>query len=548
MRFDDSQLREILLSGGYISEIDAKKADEYSQSHKLSFLEYLKNHGIINSDLLGQALSEYYGVPYFNLELHQPSDTLMFLVPEGVARKYHIIVIENDDSTVTVTTDNPKQPEISVVLKKLFPSKKAKLCFSLTEHIVNLLFLYRRPLQERFDEIVRQGEAVASNILSEILGDAFMYKTSDIHFEPQETEVLLRFRIDGVLREILRIPLNYYENIVNRIKVASDLRIDEHSTAQDGSVQYHEGDSAVDMRVSIIPTIHGEKIVFRLLSQYIQSLHFSDLGFSSEHQEILEAVVKKPFGQILVTGPTGSGKSTTLYSILKYLQSPEINITTIEDPVEYKIPGVNQTQVNTHTNMTFANGLRYIVRQDPDIILVGEIRDHETAEIAINAALTGHLLLSTFHANTGATAIPRLVDMGVEPYLLSSTLELIVAQRLVRKICPQCRVTDSVSVLDLLKKYPYLKSFLTSKKTLSLFRGKGCVACKGSGYKGRTGVFEMIVLDDDIKSLILKLPSAKEIWAVARKNGAKSMFEDGLEKIKNGVTTFEELLRVVEPY
>lgn len=548
MHFDDSQLKEVLLSGGYISETDAKKADDFSRAHGVSFLEYLKNNEVINGDLLGQALSEYFQLPYLNLELHRPSDELIFLISEEIARKYHLVVTERNQEGVTVTTDNPKQADLSVLLKKLFPREKVNLSFSLTEQIVELLFSYRKTLKERFDEIIEKGDSVASKILAEILSDAFMYKTSDIHLEPQEKEVLLRFRIDGVLREMLHISLNYYENIVNRIKVASGLRIDEHDGAQDGAVQYREGDSTIDMRVSIIPTIYGEKIVFRLLSQYLQSLHFSDLGLSSAHQEMLQRVAKKPFGQILVTGPTGSGKSTTLYAVLKYLHNPEVNITTIEDPVEYKIPGVNQIQVNTHTNLTFANGLRYIVRQDPDIILVGEIRDHETAEIAVNAALTGHLLLSTFHANTAATAIPRLLDMGVEPYLLASTLELIVAQRLVRKICSQCRVTDSVLLSDILKKFPSLKGFLPVKKSFSLFRGKGCTACKGSGYKGRTGVFELIVLDPALKDLILKGPSTKEVWTLARKNGASSMFEDGLEKIKNGVTTFEELLRVVEPY
>lgn len=548
MNFDDSQLRDILLNGGYITKSDSEKAEKFTKSHDISLLEYFLDRGVISLDLLGQALSEYYAVPYINLELHRPSHELIFRTPEDIARKYHLVVTSESAGTLTVATDDPQQTELSGVLKKLFPGKKVTIAFALSSQITDLLFSYRKSLSDRFALIVQKGETVAAKILAEVLSDAFMYKTSDIHFEPQEKEVILRFRIDGVLREMLHLPSNYYDNIVNRIKVAAGLRIDEHDAAQDGAVQYREGESVVDMRVSIVPTIYGEKVVFRLLSQYLQSLHFSDLGLSTHQQEFLQNAANKPFGQILVTGPTGSGKSTTLYAILKYIHRPEINITTIEDPVEYKIAGVNQIQVNPHTNLTFATGLRYIVRQDPDVILVGEIRDRETAEIALNAALTGHLLLSTFHANTAATAIPRLLDMGMEPYLLSSTLELVVAQRLVRKICTQCRVTDTTSLSDIAKKYPLVKDFLPSKKGFSMFRGKGCEACKGTGYRGRTGVFEMIITDADMKELILKQPSTQQVWNLARKNGSTSMFDDGLEKVKAGITTFEELLRVVEPY
>jgi type II secretory ATPase GspE/PulE/Tfp pilus assembly ATPase PilB-like protein len=299
------------------------------------------------------------------------------------------------------------------------------------------------------------------------------------------------------------------------------------------------------MRVSIVPTINGEKIVIRLLSQYVSGFALDDIGLSAHDQKLINEAGKKPFGMILVTGPTGSGKSTTLYSLLKSINKPEINITTIEDPVEYRIAGVNQIQVNLQTDLTFARGLRSIVRQDPDIILVGEIRDKETAEISVNAALTGHLLLSTFHANDAASTIPRLLDMGLEPFLLASTLELIIAQRLVRKICSHCRYSETVQVSDLKNKLMYPDKYFDKDK-VSLYKGKGCPACGGTGYSGRIAIFEFIKVSAEVEDLVAKHPSATQIWEVAKQNGSRSLFEDGMDKVKNGVTTLEELKRVAE--
>lgn len=387
---------------------------------------------------------------------------------------------------------------------------------------------------------------MAPEIIEEILTDAVSFRTSDIHFEPQEKEVIVRFRIDGVLHEAGRIPKEYYENIVNRLKVQARLRIDEHYAAQDGAIRFVRDGHLIDARLSLIPTLDGEKIVLRLLADYMRSFALSDLGLLGDGQKLLEVSAKKPFGMILVTGPTGSGKTTTLYAVLRTLNNPEVNITTIEDPVEFKIPGINQIQVNQQTNLTFAKGLRSIVRQDPDIILVGEVRDQETAEIAVNAALTGHLLLSTFHANDASTAIPRLIDMGIEPFLLSSTLELIIAQRLVRRICESCRYSISVKTISLEKILPKAKKYF-SKESITLYKGKGCPKCSGTGYKGRIGIFEFINMNPELQELILKNPSSQQIWEVSEKNGAISLFEDGLEKVKNGLTTLDELLRVANP-
>jgi type II secretory ATPase GspE/PulE/Tfp pilus assembly ATPase PilB-like protein len=301
------------------------------------------------------------------------------------------------------------------------------------------------------------------------------------------------------------------------------------------------------MRTSIIPIVEGEKVVLRVLGSYVQGLTFNDLGLTETNQALLHEAADKPFGMILVVGPTGSGKTTTLYSLLKLMNTPDTNITTIEDPVEYKVQGLNQIQVNLATGLTFVRGLRSVVRQDPDIILVGEIRDLETAEISVNAALTGHLLLSTFHANDAATAVPRLLDMGIEPFLLSSTMNIIIAQRLVRKICDHCKVSVEKQPSDF--DTPQLKGVVKylPAKNLTLYEGKKCEVCGFTGYKGRTSIYEVIKITPSLQELIVKRPSAAEIWTLARQEGAKSVFEDGLDKVMRGVTTIEELVRIAPP-
>jgi len=445
-----------------------------------------------------------------------------------------------------VTTDNPQVQGIEEALKSIFPNKKITIGFSLSEDIDSVLLFYKKTLDTRFNKIIEEKRKVAPEIIDEIISDATAFRASDIHFDPQEKEVIIRFRIDGVLQTAGAISKDYYESVLNRIKVQSRMRTDEHFSAQDGSIRYEKNDQVIDMRVSVIPVLDGEKVVIRLLAEYMRGFSLDDLGLSPKKQEIILEAAQKPFGMILVTGPTGSGKTTTLYALIKYINNQNINITTIEDPVEYKIPGVNHIQVNPLTNLTFAKGLRSIVRQDPDVILVGEIRDLETADISVNAALTGHLLFSTFHANDSASAIPRLLEMGVEPFLLSSTLELVVAQRLVRKICDKCRYSYKTSVKELSKRFPKAAKLLGTGD-ITLYKGKGCTSCANIGYKGRTAIFEMIKIDNEMKDLILKNPSSQQIWDLAKKKGAQTLFMDGIEKVKNGITTLEELLRVANP-
>lgn len=544
MRSNDTKIKSVLLSGNYVTEEDVQEAENAAKSDRLSFLDALFSKGVLSKDLLGQAMAESFGVPYADLNSHPPTRESALAIPTDTAQKFRVVLFSGSPGQYTVATDDPEQSGIREVVEVVLPGNTINLAFSLSEDIDAVFSMYyRKTLETRFSKIIENDRRIAPEILREILSDALSFKASDIHFEPEERSVLVRFRVDGMLQEAGRLPKEHYATVLNRIKVESRLRIDEHFAAQDGSMRFEEGSLSADFRTSIIPTVNGEKTVLRALAAYIEGFALDRIGLSERHQAILSEAIRKPFGMILVVGPTGSGKTTTLYAFLRILNTPEVNITTIEDPVEYKLSGVNQIQVRESSRLTFAQGLRSIVRQDPDIILVGEIRDQETAEIAVNAALTGHLLLSTFHANDAATAIPRLLDMGSEPFLLASTLEVIVAERLVRKVCESCRVSVSVSALP--------QDFSLSFRAIlgedeNVYRGKGCAACSGTGYSGRTALFECIRMTPAMRNLILTSPSTKEIWELARKEGSISLFEDGIEKVRNGITTPEELLRVAE--
>src|SRR3989338_2188823 len=545
MNLNDQKIGAILLKGDYITESDLKKADDYAAVNQVSIIDYLITEQLISFDLLGQALAEFFKVPYADLNSNIPPAAKVLKIPENIARKHRLVLFSQEAKSVIIASDDPTNKEILKEVEKIFPNKKITLAYSLPQDIDNIFVNYRQPLSTRFAQIIKMQTRVAPEILEEIFEDAVLYRASDIHFEPQAMEVIIRFRIDGVLQEAGRIKKGYYENILNRIKVQAHLRTDEHLAAQDGSIHFVKNERIIDFRVSIIPIIEGEKIVMRLLSEYVKAFALADLGLNALHQKLIKEASQKPFGMILVTGPTGASKTTTLYAVLKILNHIDINITTIEDPIEYRIAGLNQIQVNLQTNLTFAKGLRSIVRQDPDVILVGEIRDNETAEIAVNAALTGHLLLSTFHANDAATAIPRLLDMGIEPFLLASTMEVLIAQRLVRKVCQSCRHSYSVSLTELSKTFPLAQRYFSKNNTI--YKGKGCNVCNQTGYKGRVAIFEFITITPKMKELILTNPYTQRIWELATKEGAQTLFEDGLIKVKQGETTIEELLRVAAP-
>ncbi|MCA9308021.1 type II/IV secretion system protein, partial [candidate division WWE3 bacterium] len=391
-----------------------------------------------------------------------------------------------------------------------------------------------------------EGETSIANIVDLFIEYAYETKASDIHIEPYENISQVRFRLDGVLHDQVQIPKDVHENVVSRIKVLAKLRTDEHLSAQDGKLRRKMEYEDLDIRVSILPLVEGEKCVLRLLASHGKDFSLSELGMDEQSLEKITKAYSNPHGMILTTGPTGSGKTTTNYAVLKMLNKREVNITTIEDPVEFDIEGVNQIQVNQKTNLTFAAGLKSILRQDPDIVLVGEIRDAETAGIAINAAMTGHLVLSTLHTNDAATTLPRLIDMEIEPFLVASTINIIVAQRLVRKICNKCKVSKEVPVKELEAKLPknLTKKHFGKKKTLTIYEGKGCAVCNHTGYSGRLGIFELLEITPEIRELVMQKANADVLREAAIKEGMITMLEDGIKKIASGATTAAEVLRV----
>ena len=577
MPLPDDKLKEILLKLNYLSQEDAKKAEEEAEERNITFKQALVELELITDELYENAIAEHFGYEYFDPHKIEVKPDVVSALPESIAQTYNCVVVERPNvSNVTIATSDPGNPTLEKAIKlnldqeeAIFPEGaekeenkedkkkknkrveyggKIKWVYASNLVIESLIGHYRKPLETRFQQIIEKQKKVAPEILQEIFNDAIQLKASDIHFEPQEKIVIVRFRVDGVLHEAGRIPKDYYEGVLNRIKIAGNMHIDEHFSAQDGAIRYKApGGMKIDMRVSIVPLVDGEKVVLRLLSEYVRKLTLTSLGFSDENRDKLEQAAYKPFGMILTTGPTGSGKSTTLYALLKVRNKPDVNISTVEDPVEYKIPGINHIQKNDDTNLSFANGLRALMRQDPDIMLVGEIRDNETADVAVNAALTGHLLFSTLHANTAATAIPRLLEMDVEPFLLASTLEVIIGQRLVRRICSKCRYSYSISGTELHKLQPNTKKSISADGTYRLFKGKGCPSCSNTGYCGRIGIHELLIVTTEIEQLIISRASSNEIETLARKQGMKLMFEDGLDKVKKGFTTLEELLRIATP-
>jgi type II secretory ATPase GspE/PulE/Tfp pilus assembly ATPase PilB-like protein len=540
---DTALYKKILIGQKYITQQDAELADEFVRMQRGSFIEGLMEHDAMNRSTLGLALAEFYKTSFTDLATRVPTLEDLLRIPEQTAKKLRVVCVEVHEAEVLVATDDPPYKGLREILSPFFSGKNITISYALPDDVTQTLGLYQKELNTRFSAIIQRGARVAPELFEEVVRDAIQQRASDIHFEPQEEHALVRFRIDGALRHVGYIPKEYYEQMLNRVKIQANLRTDEHATPQDGAIRFNSEHFFVDLRVSIVPAIAGEKVVIRVLAQYVRGLTFADLGFSESQARVIEEVARKPFGMIVVSGPTGSGKTTTLYSLIKKLNTPEVNITTIEDPVEYRIIGANQLQVNLKTGLTFAKGLRAIVRQDPNIILVGEIRDIETAETAVNAALTGHLLFSTFHANDAASTIPRLLDMGIEPFLLSSTLELIVSQRLVRRICESCRTsyTEKVSLLPSAS-----RGFFTGKH-VTLFRGKGCARCNGSGYHGRASIVEMITITKSLRECIAKRPSASEVATLARKEGLRSMFEDGIDKALEGVTTLDEVVRLTTP-
>lgn len=575
--FGNDQLSTILKETKALTENDIKLYFAEAQKRNLGLEDYLIGEKILNEENIYQTAAQYYELPFINIDNKNIRKDILFLIPEPIATTHKIIAYEKSDTELKIAVINPQDLQIFEFLRKK-TGLDVTLVITTPTAINEALKNYHKGLQAELKDMAEESESSENapeggtklkelaldlpviRIVDTLLEYAIFESASDIHIEPTEKEVIVRYRIDGVLRNVMTLPKSGHAGIVARIKILANLKIDEHRLPQDSRFKISNKDYKVSFRVSIIPTYDGEKIVLRVLNEKSSLINLDQLGFQKKPLEIIKNNIKKPHGMILVTGPTGSGKSTTLYAVLNILNKPEVNITTIEDPIEYRIPGINQTQVNPKIGYTFANGLRSFLRQDPNIIMVGEIRDQETAEIAIHAALTGHLVLSTLHTNDAPTSLPRLTEMGVPSFLVASTTNVIIAQRLVRKVCQDCieSYTLDKDEISKLEKQINLESIIKvfikeglvtakqSKTSILFYRGAGCKKCNQTGYKGRVGIYEVLEITPKINEIILKAGSAKEIYEAAKLDNMITIMEDGFIKAKTGITTIEEILRVTK--
>jgi len=580
MEIEPQQLKKFLLDTGLITKEQFEEAQKKSEKTDQKIGEILVLDGLINQEEFIKLQAYILGIPFVNLEKDIVPPDVLKTIPEPIARSHNIVAFRKRGQNLEVAMLDPEDLRTIEFIKK---KTDLKILPRLTtaESIKNVLRQYQKTLTAEFEEIIRKEagritpikeeeiveekeelkkaaeELPVIKIVDTIIKHAILERASDIHIEPMENEVLIRYRIDGILREVMHLPREITSGIVARIKVLSNLKLDEHRLPQDGRFKIESEDYRYSIRVSILPVFNGEKIVMRLLPETARAFTLESLGLRGEALEKVYGNLRKPTGMILVVGPTGCGKTTTLYSMLEILNTPAVNISTIEDPVEYLMPRINQTQVNPKIGLTFASGLRSLVRQDPDIVMVGEIRDNETASLAINAALTGHLVLSTLHTINAAGSIPRLIDMKAEPFLISSTLNCLLAQRLVRKLCKEKeKYRLGRAELKNLEKYCDLERVLrilreeklvTSKQTLEdidFYRPKPTKEYP-DGYRGRIGIFEVLPITESIKELIVKGASSGQIQAQALKEGMRTMVEDGFIKAAQGITTIEEVLRVI---
>lgn len=568
----NKKLFETLKDLEVISLTQLKRAYEES-SNTTSLGSILLDKDLISDENLGKVIADLYGIQFVDFNLTPVDFNVFPIIPENIAKKHEIVAFKISDENIHLATHDPENfIIIDAIAKKT--GLTPKIFYTTSRTINDVLSQYSKDFSTTFLNLIKKYidqkgslgikkdiEAPIIKAVEMIFDQSYQEKASDIHIEPEEETTMLRFRIDGILKDVVKIPKSLHNQIVTRIKVLAGLRTDEHQSAQDGKLNFDSEGDKVDVRVSIVPTTVGEKVVMRLLSDKSRRLSLTDLGFSAEDLKKVKIAAAKPYGMILATGPTGSGKTTTLYSLVKILNQPDINIMTIEDPVEYDVDRVNQIQVSNKANLTFSEGLKSIVRQDPDVILVGEVRDEETASIAVNSAMTGHLVLSSVHTNDASTAIPRLIDMDVEPFLVASSVNLIIAQRLVRKICKHCIISKQVKIEDIIKSDTKVKrgdeptltisedlirKHFPDKSTIRVYEGKGCEVCHSSGYSGRIGIFEVLIVDEGIKDLITNKADAEKIEEYAKSNGMETMFDDGLEKVKQGLTSLEEIMRVAK--
>ena len=549
---------EELLKRNLVSKEQLDRAFEECHAKGLSVEKVLVMQGVLKDEQISTLRADILGVPFVNLREYLIEPTAIELVPEDVARKLKIMPLFTIGEALTVAMVDPRDIFAIDELRRRTGFKSIDTVLSNEEDILYTInHTYgsggdiqeavkginvsdEGPVEEAEVKVLEQlaEEAPVIKVVNLLIMQAIRERASDIHIEPDEKRVGVRLRIDGVLREITPFPKDHQGAIISRIKILSKMDIAEKRKPQDGRIQVKIENRDVDLRVSTYPTLFGENVVIRILDKAAALLGMPQLGFSEDELKRFEKVIKRPYGIILVTGPTGSGKTTTLYAALNTINSEAQNIITIEDPIEYQIPRIRQSQINPKAGLTFATGLRSILRQDPDIIMVGEIRDVETAEIAIHSALTGHLVLSTLHTNDAPGALTRLEDMGVEPFLITSSVIGILAQRLVRVLCEKCKepYKPSHEMLEDLH--------ISSHEKLTFWKPKGCKYCDNIGYKGRKGIFELLVVSEEVKKLVLKKASSGEIKELARREGMRTLWEDGLEKAKEGITSVEEVIKV----
>lgn len=584
MHIEPERLKKFLLDADLVSQKDFDRVLKLAQSKDIDVGVMLVEEGLIEQEKLTKFEAYILGIPFVNLEEEKIPHEVLNIIPEQIARAHNIIAFRKVDNTIEVAMLDPEDLITIDFIRKTNPLLRLSLRLTTPAGIKNGLRQYQKTLDTEFGDILKSDTGAVSHIepdqdgllpekkeellkasqelpivkvVDTLLKHAILQRASDVHIEPLEHEVIVRFRIDGILHDVMTLPMSASLGVVARIKVLSNLKLDEHRLPQDGRFKIETEDYRYSIRVSVLPVSNGEKIVMRLLAENTKGQSLEELGFMGIDLDRVRTNLVRPTGMILISGPTGSGKTTTLYSMMEILNTPNVNISTIEDPIEYRMPRVNQTQVNPQIGLTFAAGLRALLRQDPNVIMVGEIRDGETASLGINAALTGHLVLSTIHTTEAAGTIPRLIDMGVEAFLIASTLNVIIAQRLVRKFHGEKEsYTLKAQELEQLGKYCDLdrmtellrqEKLLKPKETLKdiqFYRPKPSKD-SASGYRGRMGIFEVLPINEAIKGLIVKRASTEEIMNQARKDGMKTMTEDGFVKAARGLTSLEEVLRVI---
>lgn len=591
MRISDAIVEKLLADYGVVMErINALREEGIRSRRSLQSL--VVQNKIMDEETLTKTYSNYAGIPFVNISPATINPGVLGKIPERIARQYNAVLFKIDeDGTMHLAMDDPDDVQAFNFIQKQI-GENVKLYIATRSNILACLENYRGDVTKELNQVIDvqredngEAQAISEADVSEdspiaqtvnlLLEYAIRSSASDVHIEPREDYVQVRYRIDGVLQEVNRLPRNVMNALISRVKILSNLKIDERRVPQDGRFKIRVAGKQYALRVSTLPVIDGEKVVMRILDESNQAVSLQDLGYWGHSLEVIMDALTEPNGMILVTGPTGSGKSTSLFSILTMLNTPKVNISTVEDPVEYKIPGVNQTQTNAKAGMTFANGLRALLRQDPNIIMVGEIRDGETANLGVQAALTGHLVFSTLHTNNAATSLPRLLDMGIEPFLIASTIKAVVGQRLVRKLCTNCRKSYQpnpdetkaiIALFNLREKNNFslihdfeeqaikqnigkgVPASTDATKILTLWRASpdGCEKCSHTGYKGRIGIYEVLGVTDSIQKLIMANATSNQIQDLAVAEGMMTMQTDGLIKAMRGETTIEEVLRVTK--